>query len=160
LARLTSQSTDTILTFFHLRRETAPNPHELSPPPPTAPQRQAACVPRAVRCAEQRSPAGGARSALRDLTRRGCLSGVRDSERSEFCGAPAGWAAQGSRPWGPTAPVRLGDTGRLPLRASAPEPTCSTAISPPTSAGPMCGGALHTAARSSCRPGKVRGGAG
>ena len=60
---------------------------------------------------------GGARSALRGLTHRNCLSGVRASERSEFCGAPSRRAAQGSQPAGLTATPSARTVHRLTRRA-------------------------------------------
>ena len=94
------------------RRRRPQHPQRAAPQPPKP---QAACAAGAVGRAEQRRLKGGARSALRHLTRRGCLSGARVSERSEFCGAPSGRAAQGSRPAGPTAPFSAGRARRLRL---------------------------------------------
>jgi hypothetical protein len=54
---------------------------------------------------EQRRAGGGARSALRQLTRRACPSGATQS-RSELRDAPPARAAQRSRPAGPTAKPR------------------------------------------------------
>jgi hypothetical protein len=69
---------------------------------------------------EQRRTGVGARSALRDLTRRRLSERSERSERSELGDATPGRAAQCSRRAAPTATVWAAARHRLPRRARCP----------------------------------------
>ena len=82
--------------------------------------RQAVSVRSPVGGDEQRRTGVGARSALRDLTRRRLSERSERSERSELGDATPGRAAQCSRRAAPTATVWAAARHRLPRRARCP----------------------------------------